>query len=135
VPSNLAAPSFCSPHRKKPDMYITTRKVRQVLLSILIGALIGGGLMWIGIARARADGVLSAMEQEDGDRYGRIYCSAIDDTPNINGVFIVMQSVMSDGFTADNAADVINYTVLTYCPRHWGLLTAIGNAARSGGHI
>ena len=118
-------------------MYVTARKVRQVLLSILVGAVIGAGLMWIGIARAHADGILTTMEQADGDRYGAIYCGALDQWPTVGGVAAVMGSIEDDGFTSDSAVDVINYTVYTYCPRHWGLLVAIGNAARAanGGRI
>lgn len=33
------------------------------------------------------------------------------------------------------AADVLNYSVKTYCPRHWPLLMQIGRAARAGGSV
>ena len=113
---------------------ITTRKVRQVLLSILVGALIGGGLMWLGIARANADGSLTTMEQMDGDRYHSIYCNVLDQYPNEIGAMAIARSIMSDGFDADSSVDVLNYTVSTYCPEHWQLLVNIGNKYRTGAY-
>jgi len=116
-------------------MYITTRKVRQVLLSILVGALIGGGLMWLGIARAHADpGTLTTMEQMDGDRYHTVYCNVLDQYPTEDAVVAVVRSVMSDGFDMGSAVDVVNYTVYTYCPQHWQLLVNIGNKYRTGAY-
>lgn len=114
-------------------MRITTRKVRQVLLSILVGALIGGGLMWLGIARANAD-TLTTMEQADGDRYWSVYCNVLDQYPSEAGAMADASSIMDDGFTPESAARVLNYTVYNYCPRHWQLLVNIGNKYRTGAY-
>ena len=43
----------------------------------------------------------------------------------------VTAGIVKDGFSEDDAVDIINASVDTYCPRNWPLLQAIGRAARA----
>jgi hypothetical protein len=100
----------------------------------LCGLVIGYALY--GAADARADGVLTQSEQAYGDIYGEsVICSTIDAYPSVGGVMGVTEALIKDGLPGDSAADVLNYSVKTYCPRHWPLLMQIGRAARAGGSV
>lgn len=86
----------------------------------------------VGLASpARADGTISDTEFAYIQMYGAsAVCPTIDDYPTPAGVLGVEQGIEHDGFTADDAVDIINVSVHEYCPSHWPLLVAIGKAAR-----
>ena len=106
------------------------RTITRLALAATSGAVIAAtGLAYA--SDAHADGYLSSTEAAYVDRYGAgAVCPVIDEYPSAAGVLGVTRGIMEDGFTADNAVDIINASVSTYCPRNWPLLVAIGNAAR-----
>ncbi len=80
---------------------------------------------------AHADGVLDDREAAYVVKYGAgAVCPVIAEYPSTAGVMGVAQGIMSDGFTADSAIDVINASVATYCDQYWPLLQRIGAEAR-----
>lgn len=81
---------------------------------------------------AHADGDLSPSEAAYVAAYGRdAVCPVIDTYHTPAGVIGVKMAIMKDGYTADDAVDIINASVVVYCPRNWPLLVAIGKAARA----
>ena len=67
---------------------------------------------------------------------GEAVCEFIDDqgvtTASMMDLFTVVfqqQAVR----TPDDAADVVNYIVYTYCYSHWSELVAFGEGVRAGG--
>lgn len=117
---------------------VRPRVLRRLLISAAAGAVLAG--TGIGYATdARADGVISDAEYAYIQMYGAgAVCTTISEYPTESGVMGVMAGIHDDGFTYDNAVDIINASVSTYCPRHWGLLQAIGAKARgerSGGYV
>lgn len=100
---------------------------RQTLASIAVGGLIGAFLM--AIPAARADGTLSPTEKAYADTYHSAICDTIRDYPTVGGVLGVWQGVQENsGLTLDNAGDVIDYAVGTYCPQYTGLLKRTADA-------
>ena len=88
---------------------------------------------------AHADGQLNSVEIAYVNTYGQTICDWLDQYPNYDGVQSLGDVIMGeDGFAPDSAADIINASVLAFCPNHWGLLVAIGTAARqnqTGGRV
>lgn len=105
-------------------------RIRLALALAGLGALAAAGLM--SMPQAHADGYISHTEAAYINTYGAAaICPVIDEYHSSAGVMGVMKSIMSDGFTADSAVDIINEAVSEYCPRNWPLLVAIGDAARN----
>ncbi|OBC11392.1 hypothetical protein A5784_34915 [Mycobacterium sp. 852013-50091_SCH5140682] len=76
---------------------------------------------------AHADGNLSNREAAYVLAYGAgAVCPTIDDFPSIAGVVGVVKGIAADGFTYDDAVDIVNASVGSYCPRHWSLLQQVG---------
>lgn len=80
------------------------------------GAILGASLYFS--VPARADYV---------DNYTAIYwsavCSTLDSYPSIAGVTGVIQGVAQDsGFSYFDSGRVVGESVVTFCPRHTGLL-------------
>jgi hypothetical protein len=108
-------------------------KLRLTLAAIGVGGLIGAGLTQIGIARA--DGILSPAEQSFADGGGAAAVCQYFTTHGAteSSALAMVRAIMSvGGFTADNAVDIVNYSVDTYCHQYWQNLVDIGNAARNG---
>lgn len=80
---------------------------------------------------ARADGMLSTDEQVYVEMYGGAVCSTLDEYPSYGGVLGIAEAITEDGFALDDAVDIVNSSVSTYCDEHWPLLQAIGRAARA----
>lgn len=98
-----------------------------------------GAIGLAGASDAHADGVLNSYERYAGDDSWRATCGVFDemftgrvmgDTPVAIGVMRALSSEYA--LQLDDGADVVNYQVYNYCPRHWDNLVAIGEAARSG---
>lgn len=113
------------------------RRLRRLLALSLFGAILAGtGVGWA--TDARADGVISDTEAAYINMYGAgAVCTTISEYPSEPGVYGVLAAIMEDGFTPDSAADIVNASVATYCPRHWSLLQAVGAKARgeTGGYV
>ena len=111
-------------------MNTNPRTLRLFLASLGFGAVLAAGA--VGASVARADGYLSDTEYAYVNLYGRsAVCPVIGMYPSEAGVIGVLAGVIDDGFTPDNAADIVNASVSTYCPQFWGLLTEIGDRARA----
>lgn len=87
---------------------------------------------------AHADGILSDVEAVYVLAYGAsAVCPVLSRYPSEGGVAGIRDGIMADGFASDSAIDIINASVSEYCPRHWGLLVAIGDKYRAitGAHM
>ena len=85
---------------------------------------------------AHADGQLNSVEIAYVNTYGETICQVLDQYPNEEGVRKLGEAIMDgDGFAPDSAADIVNASVLAFCPRNWSLLVAIGTAARKNGAV
>lgn len=106
------------------------RTLRRALACTAFGAILAAtGTAWA--ADAHADGVIDAAEASYIERWGpTAICPVIDQFPSGAGVMGVAQGIVNDGFSPDNAVDIINEAVWQYCPRHWSLLETIGAQAR-----
>ncbi len=80
---------------------------------------------------AHADGYLDDDELVYSELHGQVICDVITDYYGLSGVLGVHQAIMDDGFTADSAVDVLNFSVHEYCPENWRLLVAIGKQFRT----
>lgn len=101
-------------------------------------ALIATGVQLLNMPAAHADGQLNSVEIAYVNTYGQTICDWLDQYPSPDGVYGLGHVIMDeDGFAPDSAADIINASVLAFCPSHWGLLVAIGTAARQqqGGRV
>lgn len=108
-----------------------TRAINRALVRtaaiVSISALGAAG----GVTIARADGILNATESSYVGSYGvPIVCASITATPTPATVIAVVEAVMGDGFTPDNAVDIVNASVALYCDEHWPLLQRVGELAR-----
>lgn len=83
-------------------------------------------------ASAKADGYLDDDELVFSELHGQSICDVITEYYGLSGVLGVHQAIMDEGFTADSAVDVLNFSVHEFCPDNWRLLVAIGRAARAG---
>jgi len=100
-----------------------------VALLMITSAFLGAAVYFS--VPARADGVLSDTEQVYVELYGQgAICQTIDEYHSASGVLGVSQAIAEDGFASDDAIDIINASVYTYCPRNWPLIVAIGKVAR-----
>lgn len=80
---------------------------------------------------ARADS-LSAKESSFVTEYGAsVICPAVAKYHSINGVVGVVKAVIDQGFTAEEAVTVVNYSVATYCREWYPLLTKTGEYFRN----
>ncbi|WP_458317153.1 hypothetical protein [Mycolicibacterium brisbanense] len=103
----------------------TTLSVRKLALLTAVGA--AAAAVVTHAPSARADGVLSNREAVYITAYGAgAVCPTIDDFPGIAGVVGVVKGIAADGFTYDDAVDIVNASVASYCPRHWSLLQQVG---------
>jgi hypothetical protein len=101
-----------------------------VALLMACSALLGAAVYLS--APAHADGFLDDDEAAYVDLFGRrAVCPTLDEYHSGGGVLGVAEAITRDGFTPDNAIDIVNASVWLYCPRNWPLLVAVGNAARS----
>lgn len=102
-------------------------------VGLFITMLTGLFYLW-GTAYARADGTLSALEEQYGDKYAPVLCAYLDDPENRTdmGVIAMVPFLMDKlSVKADSAVDIVNYSVHTYCPRNWKYVVAVGEHARA----
>lgn len=106
------------------------RTVHRFLALMTVGAFLAAAALF-GMGVAKADGVLNATETQYVAHYGEfVVCASIDGTPTPTTVLAVLRAVMKDGFTEDDATDVINASVLAYCDWRWPLLERTGRMVR-----
>jgi hypothetical protein len=91
--------------------------------------------LFLGAGTAHADD-LSFPEEALADSIGEAVCEFIDDqgvnTASMMDLFTVVYRQQAIR-TPDDAADVVNYIIYTYCPDHWKELVAFGEGVRAGG--
>ena len=97
---------------------------------------IAAGLIAIGLNSgvAHADNYLTPGEIALGDSVHNGLCSFIDQHGvNRASMAALIETLYESPDVANygDSVDVINYTVKTYCPRHWGELVSFGEGARS----
>lgn len=101
-----------------------------VALLLAASGLLGAAVYFS--APARADGFLSDRENDYVELFGySAVCPTLDEHHSLPGVLGIASAITDDGFATDDAVDIINASVSTYCPRNWPLLVAVGNAARA----
>jgi hypothetical protein len=102
-------------------------KIIAVLSSLLAATFVGAGV-------AHAD--LSPSEEALGDFMSEAVCEFLDDqgvnTASMLDLFAVVYRQQAVR-TEQDAADVVNYVVYTYCYSHWSELVAFGEGVRAGG--
>ena len=106
-------------------------------IAALTGTLMIPVVGFFNIPAAQADS-LSAKEYSFVTEYGAsVICPTVAKYHSINGVVGVVKGVMDQGFTAEEAVTVVNYSVATYCNQFWTLLQQTGAAFRSsnGGQL
>jgi hypothetical protein len=122
------------PYTGEPDVQpivvgMRPRALRRRLGLAFLGAILAGCVLGTGVARA--DGYVDSAEHSYIIAYGpTAICPILDQFPSTAGVLGVAQGIVNDGFSPDNAVDIINAAVWEYCPRHWSLLERIGAEAR-----
>lgn len=83
---------------------------------------------------AGADGYLSPAEEEFADGTWAATCTYLTDAGvNSASMTVLVENMMEYApiSTGGDAADIINYTVSTYCPEHWSALVAFGEGYRA----
>ena len=103
-----------------------------VVRAFALGLMIGTGIV-AGAAVARADGQLDPAELDYSTRWADGICGALDRDHTESELLNIASVIMADGYSADSAADIVNFTVGEWCPRNWPLLVNVGNAYRSSG--
>lgn len=87
------------------------------------------------VAVARADGNVTPQEQAFGDGISASLCNYLDNRGiNEHSMYDLMKIIYEDTpsyMDAGDAADIVNYTVYTYCPNHWPALVAFGEGYRA----
>ena len=115
--------------------YTSSRYRRAKWMDAAAVALLMALMMALGViawaATAKADGYLDDDELVFSELHGQVICDAITDYYGLSGVLGVHQAIMDDGFTADSAVDILNFSVHEYCPENWRLLVAIGKQFRT----
>ena len=100
-----------------------------VALLMACSAFLGGALYFA--SPAKADGYLSPDEEVFVSLYGEAaVCRTISEyrTPGVLGA---LEVIVDQGFTPEDAVDIVNASVESFCPENWSLLVAIGKAARA----
>ncbi|WP_459988525.1 DUF732 domain-containing protein [Mycobacterium avium] len=63
------------------------------------------------------------------ETHGRDVCAALDDSPTETRIMSVMNAVQADGYTLQQAANVVVLSVDSFCPRHQGLIDRFAHGA------
>lgn len=104
-------------------------------MNSIVAAAAAVGLVFGAAGIAHADGYLTPGEQAVGDAIANDLCEYIDvsgvTTASMSRVFDIIYPMreIADG---GDVADVVNYSVSTYCPDHWSELVSFGDAMRNG---
>lgn len=107
---------------------MTARTLRLFLVSLGFGAVMTAGAVGV----ARADGTLSGPELRFVlDNGATVICPTLDEFPSEGGVLGVLTVILERGFAPDDAADIVNASVATFCPEYRGLLDTVGQRARN----
>lgn len=72
-------------------------------------------------APAHADGA---------DQIATAICSTLDATPTFDTITGIGLALMSEGADSGQAAQIVVYSVIDYCPRHFPLVKAYGAQAQ-----
>jgi len=87
------------------------RALRRRLGLVFLGALIAGAVLGTGVARA-----------DSLDDYivtnAPVVCSLLDDYPSVSGVEGLVIALHDEGFTGEEAGEIIGRSVVGWCPRH-----------------
>ncbi|OCB15122.1 hypothetical protein A5689_27090 [Mycobacterium intracellulare subsp. yongonense] len=108
--------------------------VRATLWLMAAGALIGYAVMGSIRAHAEPAAALTAAEKQFADMGGGRGVCDIFDTYGLTAKTAVgaVQAVAKvGGFPLVDSAQIVNYSVATYCPRWWNTLAEIGSEARA----
>jgi len=100
-------------------------------IATLTGTLMIPVVGFFNIPAAQADS-LTAKESAYVIAYGAgAICPTLDKNHSIPGVVGVVEGVMSDGFSAESAVNIVNASVANFCDRNWELLQRTGAAFRA----
>lgn len=87
---------------------------------IMTGALITTTIMFA--APARAD-----VAESDVLYYAGVVCTSLTDHPSIAGILTIGKALTGQGYTAEQAGELIASAVINVCPQHLPLLTQFIN--------
>lgn len=110
--------------------------VRAFLWLMAFGAIMAAAVFYSVPADAEPGPQLTSAEVLFADHGGAVGVCEIFDQYGLTAQTAVraIRAVASvGGFPLIDSAQIINYSVYVYCPRHWPALVAIGNAARAAG--
>jgi len=115
---------------------ITDRAIRNFSVGVAVGGLLAAATMFLA-GPAKADGMLDPAETDYVATFGEgAICGTIAETPSVGGVFGVVAGVMAHtGWDGGSAVDVVNTSVMMYCPEYWPILAAAGETARNRGAV
>lgn len=100
-------------------------------IAALTGTLMIPVVGFFNIPAAHADS-LTAKEYSFVTEYGQsVICPTVAKYPSIGGVIGVVKGVIDQGFSAEEAVTVVNYSVATYCNEWYPLLTKTGEYFRN----
>lgn len=92
------------------------------------------GLVVIPAPAAHADTQLTNVQVAYVVTWGRsVVCPALTANHTTDAVIGVTRSVMTDGFTAVEAVEVVATSVWNFCPENWPLLEQVANSAPAQG--
>lgn len=100
------------------------KTIHRVFVLVGLGAILAAST---GVARADVDDVEAAYILAYGES---AVCPVIAMYPTAAGVMGVVEGIHDDGFTYENAVEIVNVSVYQYCGEWWPLLVRIGRDAR-----
>jgi hypothetical protein len=105
------------------------RAIAEGLHWMIVFGVILGAALYLSVP-ADADGLITYREHMYADALGTTICGALAADPSPEMVYALWEAIASEGFTVDNAGDVIDQAVLSWCPRFAPLLEWVANQSR-----
>ena len=111
-------------HNSRPTTWGDRAAVALLMATTMF---LGASCYYASPSRADDQG-LSDAEAHWIASYGpAVVCATLDTEPTEDGVGGVAQHLThNDGFTAQDATDIIAVSVLVFCPEHWPLVRVTG---------
>jgi len=115
----------------RADQLAALDRMTETAIATLTGTLMIPVVGFFNIPAAQADS-LTAKEYSFVTEYGQsVICPTVAKYHSVGGVVGVVKGVMDQGFSAEEAVTVVNYSVATYCDSLYPLLTKTGEYFRN----
>jgi len=96
------------------------RALRRRLALVGLGGILAAAVLGTGIARA------NPLDEYVIDNAATV-CSLLDDYPSVSGVEGLVIALHDEGFTGEEAGEIIGRSVVGFCPRHMTEIQAFIN--------